>query len=71
MSKRPERAVFDCVDLPLAANADLITSWDNHLVSLMDPASPAGKEFLSKFPRLRILTPVQLLKLFGALKPKN
>jgi putative PIN family toxin of toxin-antitoxin system len=56
------------VDLALAADAKLIASWDHHLLSLMDSANPAGKDFLRRFPHLRILTPVQLLKRVESLR---
>jgi len=50
------------VDLALEANAKLIVSWNHHLLSLMDQSNSAGMNFLSRFPQLRILSPVQLLK---------
>jgi len=54
------------IDLALAANAKLIVSWDNHLLSLTDDNVPAGQDFRSRFPELMILSPVQLLARIGS-----
>lgn len=51
------------VDLALAADAKLIVSRDKDLLSLRDTATAEGRDFLSRFPTLSILTPPEALKL--------
>jgi putative PIN family toxin of toxin-antitoxin system len=50
------------VDLALMADARLIVSRDRHLLMLADQARREGQDFLTRFPQLRILDPVQLLR---------
>jgi putative PIN family toxin of toxin-antitoxin system len=50
------------VDLALRADARLIVSRDRHLLMLADLAREEGREFHARFPSLRILDPVQLLR---------
>jgi predicted nucleic acid-binding protein len=50
------------VNLALTAEAELIVSRDNDLLTLMDRHSPDGKNFANQFPRLTILTPPAFLK---------
>jgi putative PIN family toxin of toxin-antitoxin system len=54
------------VDLALAAGAKLIVSRDKDLLSLRDAATAEGKDFLSRYPALSILTPPEALKLIEA-----
>jgi len=56
------------IDLALAASADLITPWDQHLRGLMDPSTSAGQDFLNRFPQLHILSPVELLARVGTVR---
>lgn len=49
------------VNLAIAANAKLIVSRDNDLLSLMDSISSESRDFQARFRSLRIITPVQLL----------
>lgn len=49
------------VNLALAADAELIVSRDRHLLNLTNPARKESQEFFIRFPRLRIVDPVQLL----------
>lgn len=51
------------VDLAIAVDAKLIVSRDKDLLSLRDPATIEGKDFMSRFPDLEILTPPEVLKL--------
>jgi predicted nucleic acid-binding protein len=57
------------VDLAIAADAKLIVSRDNDLLSLRDPATVAGQDFLSRFPLLLILTPPEALRLLAPPPP--
>jgi putative PIN family toxin of toxin-antitoxin system len=50
------------VDLALKVEAPLIVSRDRHLLMLADPGRPEGRDFQARFPALRILDPVQLLR---------
>jgi putative PIN family toxin of toxin-antitoxin system len=49
------------VNLAVAADAKLIVSRDTDLLDLMDTTKPEAREFLKRFPRLRILDPVAFL----------
>jgi predicted nucleic acid-binding protein len=50
------RAVFEYINLAIAADADYLTSRDKDLLDLMrDP------DFTTRFPRIRVLDPVSLL----------
>jgi putative PIN family toxin of toxin-antitoxin system len=59
LPRDPKDAHF--VDLAVAADARLIVSRDNDLLSLGDLASAEGRDFAARFPGLEILTPPQLL----------
>jgi putative PIN family toxin of toxin-antitoxin system len=50
------------VDLAITAEARLIISRDRHLLMLADSTRKEGQDFQLRFPRLRILDPVQLLR---------
>jgi len=50
------------VDLAVAAKATLIVSRDKDLLDLADLSKPDGKSFHEQFPRLEIVTPVELVK---------
>lgn len=50
------------LNLALKADAQLIVSRDRHLLMLADPDRSEGKEFQSRFPALRIIDPVELLR---------
>jgi putative PIN family toxin of toxin-antitoxin system len=54
------------INLALAAEAAFVVSRDNDLLALMDPADPAGRDFLQRFPTLRILTPPAFLATLDA-----
>jgi putative PIN family toxin of toxin-antitoxin system len=49
------------INLALATHAELIVSRDRHLRNLMDATRPEGADFIARFPRLRIITPVELI----------
>jgi putative PIN family toxin of toxin-antitoxin system len=57
------------VDLAVAAQATLIVSRDNDLLSLGDPANADGKDFAARFPGIAILTPPQLLERLRSVLP--
>lgn len=57
------------VNLALAANARLLVSRDAHLLKLVDRRFPEGREFLARFPELRILEPVPFLQELGLNRP--
>jgi predicted nucleic acid-binding protein len=57
------------VDLALAADAKLIVSRDKDLLSLRDAATSEGRDFMSRYPALLILTPPEVLKLLEAALP--
>jgi putative PIN family toxin of toxin-antitoxin system len=50
------------VNLALAADARLIVSRDRDLLDLMDSTRPEAAEFQRRYPALRILSPVELLR---------
>jgi putative PIN family toxin of toxin-antitoxin system len=50
------------VNLALKADARLIVSRDRHLLMLADAGRKEGQEFQARFPALRILDPVELLR---------
>lgn len=50
------------VDLALKAGAQLIVSRDRHLLMLADSARREGQDFQARFPTLRVIDPVQLLR---------
>lgn len=50
------------VDLAVRADARLIVSRDRHLLMLADAGREEGRDFQSRFPALRILDPVELLR---------
>lgn len=57
------------VDLALAVDAKLIVSRDKDLLSLRDAATGEGRDFLSRYPTLLILTPPEVLKLLATTRP--
>jgi putative PIN family toxin of toxin-antitoxin system len=50
------------IDVAVAADAKLIVSRDKDLLDLMDAARPESRAFRSRFPSLRIIDPVELLR---------
>ena len=54
------------VDLALAVDAKLIVSRDKDLLSLRDAATSEGRDFMSRYPTLLILTPPEVLKLLAS-----
>ncbi len=50
------------VDLAVAANAKLVVSRDQDLLSLRDPLTAEGRGFAARFPGLEILTPPEALR---------
>jgi putative PIN family toxin of toxin-antitoxin system len=50
------------VDLAVATGAVYLTSRDRDLLDLMDPGQDAGRDFLDRYPNLRILDPLELLQ---------
>jgi putative PIN family toxin of toxin-antitoxin system len=59
LPRGPKDAHF--VDLAIVANAQLLVSRDNDLLSLGDPGTPEGRDFAARFPDIKVLTPPQLL----------
>lgn len=59
------------VDLALAVDAKLIVSHDKDLLSLRDAGTSEGRDFLSRYPTLLILTPPEALKLLDATPPSE
>jgi putative PIN family toxin of toxin-antitoxin system len=55
------------VNLALAAGAPYLVTWDNDLLDLMEE-NPDGAAFRSRFPGLRILTPVAFLRELASLR---
>ena len=49
------------IDLAVAADAKLIVSRDNDLLSLGDRSTAQGQDFATRFPNIEILTPTELL----------
>jgi putative PIN family toxin of toxin-antitoxin system len=50
------------INVAIAAGARLVVSRDKDLLSLMDAAGPAGRDFRARFPNISILTPPQFLQ---------
>jgi putative PIN family toxin of toxin-antitoxin system len=55
----PDDSIY--VNVALSAGAIIIASRDNHLLRLMDQTTQGGAVFTSRFPHLKVLTPVALL----------
>jgi uncharacterized protein len=68
-SRDPKDAHY--VDLALAAHAKLIVSRDKDLLSLRDSATAEGRDFLSRFPELLILTPPEAIALIESSPPSD
>jgi putative PIN family toxin of toxin-antitoxin system len=49
------------VNLALAASAEYLVSWDQHLLGLMDELSAEGTDFRRRFPTLQVLDPVRFV----------
>ncbi len=50
------------VNLALKVDASLIVSRDRHLLMLADTSRVEGQDFHARFPNLRIVDPVELLR---------
>ena len=57
------------INLAVAAEARYLVTWDNGLLDLMDVTTAVGLDFRQRFPDLRILTPVALIRELSA--PSN
>ena len=58
------------VNLAIATSARLIVSRDTHLPRLVDNQWPEGREFIGRFPQLRIVEPASFLREIGvSVKP--
>jgi putative PIN family toxin of toxin-antitoxin system len=57
------------INLAAAADARYLVTWDNDLLDLMDGTTAVGLDFQQRFPHLRVLTPVALLRDLSA--PSN
>jgi len=55
----PKDSIY--IDLAIACGATVVTTRDYHLLSLRNAADPMGADFMSRFPSIEIITPVQLL----------
>jgi len=52
------------IDLAIAGDADYLVTWnERHLTYLMKQDTPEGKDFCARFPKIRILSPPELLRL--------
>lgn len=49
------------IDLALCTRSQLVVGRDKHLLDLVDRTKPAGADFLTRFPLLKIVTPPQFL----------
>jgi len=55
------------IDLAVAGDADFIVTWnERHLTYLMKQDTPEGRDFVSRYPKIGIVTPPQLLRLLDA-----
>lgn len=54
------------INLAVASGARYLVTWDNDLLDLMDETTAAGSDFRQRFPHLRILNPVALLRQVSA-----
>jgi putative PIN family toxin of toxin-antitoxin system len=52
------------VNLAVKTDSTAIVSRDRHLLNLVDDSRPEGQAFLSLFPSLRIMDPVEFLRGF-------
>jgi putative PIN family toxin of toxin-antitoxin system len=57
----PENEIY--TDLAIAADADYLVTWnERHLTYLMRQDTPEGVDFCRRFPKLKIVDPVTLLR---------
>ena len=49
------------INLALAAGANRIVTWDQHLLGLMDPTCEDGRDFQTRFAGIRIVRPPEFL----------
>ena len=49
------------VNLAIAAGAELVVSWDRHLLGPMDETTHEGADFRRRFPTIQILDPVRFI----------
>jgi putative PIN family toxin of toxin-antitoxin system len=54
------------INLAIAAGARYLVTWDNDLLDLMDDTTSDGADFQQRFPHLRILSPVALIRELAA-----
>jgi predicted nucleic acid-binding protein len=58
------------IDIAVAGAADYLVTWNHkHLTYLMAGDTPEGREFLTRFPTLRIVSPVDLLNVLDTSPP--
>ncbi|MGI9455057.1 MAG: putative toxin-antitoxin system toxin component, PIN family, partial [Aeoliella sp.] len=50
------------VDLAIATNSELVVSRDKDLLALADSEDPVARDFRTRFPEIKIITPVDLLE---------
>ncbi|MDB5319917.1 MAG: pilt protein domain protein [Phycisphaerales bacterium] len=55
------------IDLAVAGDADYLVTWnERHLTYLMKQDTAEGRDFCARFPKLRIVSPPDFLKLVDA-----
>jgi predicted nucleic acid-binding protein len=50
------------INLAIAAEAEYLVSRDRDLLDLMDESTPEGADFRARFPNIKIIEPVALLR---------
>jgi len=50
------------INLAIAAKVEYLVSRDLDLLDLMNETLPAGKDFIRRFPKLRIINPIAFLR---------
>jgi uncharacterized protein len=54
------------INLGVAADARYLVTWDNDLLDLVDETTAIGSDFQQRFPHLRVITPVVLIRELSA-----
>lgn len=68
LPRDPKDEIF--TDLATAGEADYLVTWnERHLNYLMRQDTPEGKDFCARYPSLRILTPVEFLRVLASQSP--